>query len=233
MRSRHKHSGGRDRITHVLGFAKLRAARSLLLLVCALLSEGLPSGPARAEAIVLPEVVALALPSGEEARPTLAWTKFCERLLDECAENPSEPSSIHLTQAVWATLLFVNADVNTAIQPRTDQEHWGVEDRWDYPEDGYGDCEDYQILKRKLLAKAGLPRRSMRMTVVVDETGAGHAVLMVRTDRGEFVLDNQTDAVLPWSQTPYTYVKREGDADGSWVSLGGRTSPVATAGRQD
>ena len=144
--------------------------------------------------------------------------------------NVSEPASIQLTQAVWGTLLSVNADVNTAIQARTDQEHWGVEDRWDYPEDGYGDCEDYQILKRKLLAKAGLPQRAMRMTVVVDEIGAGHAVLMVRTDRGEFVLDNKTVAVLPWSQTPYTYVKREGDADENWVSLGRRTSPVATAG---
>jgi predicted transglutaminase-like cysteine proteinase len=236
MRSRYKHSGDRDRILRVLGYSKLRAARSLLLLVVALLgagllNEGLVSAPLRAQTVMSPEVVALALPSGEEARPTLAWTKFCERLPDECAENPSEPPTIHLTQAVWATLLAVNADVNTAVQPRTDQQHWGVEDRWDYPDDGYGDCEDYQILKRKLLAKAGLPRRSMRMTVVVDETGAGHAVLMVRTDRGEFVLDNKTDTVLPWSLTPYTYVKREGDSDGKWLSLGERTLPTATAGR--
>jgi predicted transglutaminase-like cysteine proteinase len=43
-----------------------------------------------------------------------------------------------------------------AIRPLTDQEHWGIEDRWDYPDDGYGDCEDYQLLKRKLLASAGL-----------------------------------------------------------------------------
>jgi hypothetical protein len=64
-----------------------------------------------------------------------------------------------------------------------------------------------------------------------DELGAGHPVLMVRTNRGEFVLDNKTEAILPWSQTPYTYVKREGDADSHWVSLGGRTSPVATANR--
>jgi predicted transglutaminase-like cysteine proteinase len=231
MRSHHKHSGTTGRASRVLRFPKLRATQPFLLMVFAFLSEGLQSGPVRAQAMASVEVSALALPSGEEARPTLAWTQFCERLPDECAVNVSEPPSIHLTQAGWATLMSVNADVNTAIQPRTDQEHWGVEDRWDYPEDGYGDCEDYQILKRRVLAQAGLPRRAMRMTVVVDELGAGHAVLMVRTDHGEFVLDNKTDAVLPWSQTPYTYVKREGDANGDWVSLGGRTSPVATANR--
>jgi predicted transglutaminase-like cysteine proteinase len=69
----------------------------------------------------------------------------------------------------------------------TDEEHWGISDRWDLPADGFGDCEDYQLLKRRLLAEAGLPRRAMRMTVVVDETGDGHAVLMVRTDRGDVV----------------------------------------------
>src|SRR5687767_7920014 len=95
MRSRCKHSGDRDRILRALGFSKLRAARSLLLLVVVLLSA-----PLRAQAVLSPEIVALELPSGEEARPTLAWTKFCEGLPDECAENQSEPPTIHLTQAV-------------------------------------------------------------------------------------------------------------------------------------
>jgi predicted transglutaminase-like cysteine proteinase len=39
------------------------------------------------------------------------------------------------------------------------------------------------------------------MAVVIDEDGAGQAVLMVRTNRGELVLDNKTEAVLPWSET--------------------------------
>jgi predicted transglutaminase-like cysteine proteinase len=56
------------------------------------------------------------------------------------------------------------------------------------------------LLKRKLLAERGLPRRAMRMTVVLDENRAGHAVLMVRTDRGDFILDNQRATVLPWGR---------------------------------
>jgi predicted transglutaminase-like cysteine proteinase len=82
-----------------------------------------------------------------------------------------------------------------------------------------------------MLVERGLPRRALRMTVVIDELGEGHAVLMVRTDRGDFILDNKTSRVLPWQQTGYTYVKREGQDGLAWVSLNGVTSPTVTANR--
>jgi predicted transglutaminase-like cysteine proteinase len=68
-------------------------------------------------------------------------------------------------------------------------------------EHGYGDCEDYQLLKRRKLVEAGYPHRALRMTVVIDEEGAGHAVMMVRTNRGDFILDNKRNAILPWHKT--------------------------------
>jgi hypothetical protein len=37
--------------------------------------------------------------------------------------------------------------------------------------------------------------------------------------------------VLPWTETAYTYAKREDETEGKRVYLGGRTSPVATAKR--
>jgi predicted transglutaminase-like cysteine proteinase len=67
------------------------------------------------------------------------------------------------------------------------------------------------------------------MTVVIDEEGAGHAVMMVRTSRGDFILDNKRNAILPWHKTGYVYIKREGDEGMTWASLGGRTSPTMTA----
>jgi predicted transglutaminase-like cysteine proteinase len=82
-----------------------------------------------------------------------------------------------------------------------------------------GDCEDYQLMKRKLLIEAGLPRRSLRMTVVIDENGEGHAVLTVRTDRGDLILDNKTDDVLEWFRTNYRYIKRESAEITGWVFL--------------
>ena len=82
-----------------------------------------------------------------------------------------------------------------------------------------------------LSAAFGLPRRAMRMTVVLDELHAGHAVLMVLTDRGDFILDNKTNAVLPWSDTPYDYHKREGAEGLAWVALSHQRAPVITAAK--
>ncbi|EIM24894.1 transglutaminase-like cysteine peptidase [Microvirga lotononidis] len=163
------------------------------------------------------------------AGPTPAWIVFCAQLPRECAYNPSEPDTIVLDQATWKLIVDVNEQVNREIVPVTDQDHWGVADRWDYPDDGMGDCEDIQLLKRRRLTQAGLPQRALRMTVVIDELGAGHAVLMARTDRGDYILDNKRNAVLPWQQTGYRYVKREGSDSADWVWLGNQAAPVVTA----
>jgi len=165
------------------------------------------------------------------AKPVLAWVKFCEEFPAECAVDVNEPATIEMTPQVWKTIVSVNRRVNSRIQPITDREHWNIVDRWEFPDDGMGDCEDFQLLKRRMLVERGLPRRAMRMTVVIDEQGEGHAVLMIRTDRGDYILDNKTSAVLPWDQTGYVYVKREGQESTAWVSLGGISSPVTTANR--
>ena len=166
------------------------------------------------------------------AKPLPAWSGFCQRQPAECAVDPDEPAIVTLTPRAWQLITGVNQRVNATIKPMTDMEHWGVPDRWDLPTDGRGDCEDFQLLKRKLLVERGIPRRAMRMTVVIDELGEGHAVLMVRTDRGDYILDNKTSAVLPWDQTGYVFVKRESQDAMAWVSLGGRTaSPTTTANR--
>ena len=166
-----------------------------------------------------------------DARPLLAWIDFCRRHPSECTVDTSEPAVVALTPRTWQTIVSTNRKVNATIKPMTDLEHWSVADRWDFPDEGFGDCEDYQLLKRRLLAERGLPRRAMRMTVVRDDQGEGHAVLMIRTDHGDFVLDNKTSNVLSWNQTGYAYVKRESQTMVGWVSLGGATSPIFTANR--
>jgi predicted transglutaminase-like cysteine proteinase len=165
------------------------------------------------------------------ARPIAAWTEFCQRYASECALDRNEAASITLTPAIWQTLNTVNRRVNKAIQAITDQDHWNVADRWDLAEDGQGDCEDFQLRKRALLAEAGLPRRAMRMTVVIDEKGEGHAVLTIVTDRGDLILDNKTSVILPWRQTGYTFTKRESQDAVAWVGLGVAISPATTANR--
>lgn len=170
-------------------------------------------------------------PSGD-ARPVRAWFQFCDRHPAECDVDTAEPAQITLTPQLWRTLNRVNRHINAAIKPITDQDHWKMVDRWDLPDDGAGDCEDIQLLKRKVLIEQhGLPRRALRMTVVIDDQGEGHAVLMVRTDQGDLILDNKRAPVLPWEKTGYVFVKREGQHGRAWVSLGDRSSPMTTANR--
>jgi hypothetical protein len=103
----------------------------------------------------------------------------------------------------------------------TDLEQWGVVERWSYPDTGKGDCEDYVLLKRRMLIQAGWPREALLITVVRDKKGDGHAVLTVKTDKGEFILDNQEEKVLPWFDTGYRFVKRQSQSDPNlWVALG-------------
>ena len=179
-----------------------------------------------------------ALPSGGmaaaiagPARPIAAWTTYCAQSNDPCGFDTHEPATITLTPSVWQTLNAVNKRVNKSLVAITDMDHWGTADRWDLGEDGQGDCEDFQLRKRHLLAQAGLPKRAMRMTVVVDEKGEGHAVLTVITDRGDLILDNKTGVILPWRQTGYTFIKRESQETIGWVALGGAVSPTTTANR--
>jgi len=105
-----------------------------------------------------------------------------------------------------------------------------VVEKWSYPDDGYGDCEDYVLLKRRTLMEAGWPREALLITVVRDRKGDGHAVLTVKTDQGEFVLDNQVQEILPWSETNYRFVKRQSQSDpNQWVSIGDPRPAVTTA----
>jgi predicted transglutaminase-like cysteine proteinase len=112
----------------------------------------------------------------------------------------------------------------------TDMDHWGVIDRWNYPDDGYGDCEDYVLLKRRLLIQRGWPREALLVTVVLDNQNEGHAVLTVTTDKGDYVLDNKKEDILLWSKTGYRFVKRQSQSDPNvWVSFIDPQSVIATA----
>lgn len=163
-------------------------------------------------------------PLGPETSVPFGWVDFCLRY-GECDEAQSAPEEIELTAAAFQKIEAVNVRVNAKVDPVSDAEHAGVPDAWDYPGDGKGDCEDYALLKRRMLMEAGFPRAALLMSVVKDEHGDGHAVLMVRTSRGDFILDNLADEVKPWSRTGYRFVKRQSQEDPNvWVSIGAPVS---------
>jgi len=191
-----------------------------------------PAGPSAQTLAALPTATK-ALANSGRAEPLRAWLQLCRETPGECVVDVSEKPVIALSAEVWQALVAVNREVNERIKAVSDYDHWGVEDRWNLPEDGSGDCEDIQLLKRRILVERGLPRRAMRMTVVIDEEGSGHAVMMVRTDRGDLILDNRRPNILPWTQTGYVYIKAEGQDGMDWVSLGGAASPVVPANADD
>ena len=168
--------------------------------------------------------------TGEQARPPIGWVQFCADRPHECEIAPTPPRDVVLSTKAWKDLVRINNRVNETIKPMTDLDHYGVVEKWTYPDDGYGDCEDYVLLKRRMLMQAGWPRQALLVTVVRDRRGDGHAVLTVKTDRGEFILDNQNAAVVPWYESGYRFVKRQSQADPNvWISLGDPRPAAATA----
>ena len=167
---------------------------------------------------------------GANSRPPIGWVEFCVEKPQECSGAPTIPRDVVLTTKAWKDLVRVNRWTNETIRPMTDVEHWGVVEKWSYPDDGYGDCEDYVLLKRRLLMQAGWPRSALLITVVRDKKGEGHAVLTVKTDKGDFVLDNQNEDILLWSDTGYRFVKRQSQSDPNvWVDLDDPRPAIATA----
>ena len=149
-----------------------------------------------------------------------AAAELCQRIASACPGDEVVQPAVHLTPALWQQLLVVNTFYNTTIRPMTDMQQYHVADYWTYPDSGYGDCEDYQLAKQRQLIREGWPQSDLLMAAVRDKDGEGHAVLIVRTDRGDLVLDNQDSLIRLWSDTSYTYLKRQSQADASeWVGL--------------
>ncbi len=168
---------------------------------------------------------------GPEARPPIGWTQFCNDNPRDC-DVQGGARDVVLNAKAWSDLVRINRWVNDNITPVTDMEHWGVVERWDLADDGYGDCEDYVLLKQKMLIKAGWPRSALLVTVVREKKGDGHAVLTVKTDKGEFILDNQTESVVLWTESGYRFVKRQSQVNpNAWVALGDPPASTTASAR--
>jgi predicted transglutaminase-like cysteine proteinase len=153
------------------------------------------------------------------AAPPIGHYQFCKENPSECAYAGGDAGPAVLTEDLWKTILKINYTVNTTIKPMTDMELYGVEEKWAIPTTA-GDCEDFALLKRKQLISAGVSPSDTLMTVVLQPNGEGHAVLTVRTDHGDFILDNMRNKVMLWSDTEYTYLKRVSADDPSrWVKI--------------
>lgn len=149
------------------------------------------------------------------ASPPPGYVAFCQKEAGECSKPEKGslmPSRITMTPERRAELEEVNALVNLMIRPVNDLQLYGQREFWTYPLKE-GDCEDYVLLKRRMLLSRNWPASVLLITVVRDEAGEGHAVLTVVTNEGDLILDNKHNAIRHWSETSYKYIKRQSAAD--------------------
>ena len=199
----------------------IKPAIALSLLASSLVGLG---AAASASAAPGPAGVSYARVGGPASMP-YGWADFCRRYAGECDGGPLAPLDVKLTPQAMKEIERVGKWVNAHVKPMSDMEQWGVIDRWDDLVDGKGDCEDYALFKRKILMDEGFPRQALLMTVVKDEHNEGHAILTVKTNAGEFVLDNLNDEIKSWDRSGYRFVKRQSEIDQNvWLQIGDPTA---------
>ena len=144
--------------------------------------------------------------------------EFCQTHKSECRPG-ARTAPAKVTEFGWSVVREINARVNRDIAPMTDKELYGKDELWAYP-DNAGDCEDFVLLKRRMLMQKGFAAGDLLITVVRKPDGEGHAVLTLRTAQGDYILDNLNNEVKLWTKTPYRYLKRQASFHaGRWVSI--------------
>ena len=167
------------------------------------------------------------MPTGGRTTQPIGHYEFCQRETGECSQKTAKKAPVELTRKLWSAIIEINNAVNAAVEPRTDMEIWGKEEVWSYPTN-VGDCEDYALEKRRRLMAIGVAPADLLMTVARQPNGDGHAVLTVRTSRGDFILDNLEGKVKLWSETPYTYLKRQSERNsGAWIAIDDSRATIA------
>lgn len=173
--------------------------------------------------------VAAPMVTGGLTSQPIGHFEFCKANPTECGIRTADSGPEHLTGALWQQIDAINLSVNKAVKPMNDIDVYGKDEVWAYP-DGVGDCEDYVLEKRRELSAKGISLSNLLITVVRKPDGEGHAVLTIRTDKGDLILDNLTDRVRRWDDTGYRYLKRQStEHTGRWVSIReGQTTMVGS-----
>jgi predicted transglutaminase-like cysteine proteinase len=170
-----------------------------------------------------------------EASPALApfqHVRFCQRYPSDCKSDPAEIDRIELNAENVELLKSVNHDINASIVSTVKSHGAVLADGWTIAP-SMGDCNDYAVTKRHVLLQRGLPAKALRLSAVTTGSGTGHLVLLIVTTRGELVLDNLTDAILPWQSTDYHWLKIQSARDARfWFTVRSPGPSVSQADRK-
>ncbi|MHA6297969.1 transglutaminase-like cysteine peptidase [Devosia sp. CAU 1758] len=140
----------------------------------------------------------------------LSMQYFCAKNRAECRGGGSGQAT--MTPNLMAVLQQVNVHVNRAIRPRVDNA-----DIWELnPTEG--DCEDYVLSKRSMLIRNGVSAGSLRIAYTHTRRGEPHAVLVVRTSQGDYVLDNLSNSVKTLRASGYNIRSMSSSDPSRWTA---------------
>ncbi len=128
---------------------------------------------------------------------------------------------VPLAPALARELDAVQREVDAALRPASDREAFGLAEHWTpvAGPGGRGDCEDYALTKLHRLLRRGWPRDALRLTLATLPDGQEHLVLAVRTDRGDYVLDNLRPAPVLWTALPDRWRAEETPGSAAWRAI--------------
>jgi predicted transglutaminase-like cysteine proteinase len=139
---------------------------------------------------------------------------LCMRYSWACAATPA---SVQLNRSAFSEISRINRSINRSVRAVSDSQLYGVSDFWAYPSGGAGDCEDFALAKKRELVARGFPANRLLLATVHSRRTGPHAVLVLRLDEGDYVLDNLTNEILPWNATGYAFLRIQSpSAPGNW-----------------
>jgi predicted transglutaminase-like cysteine proteinase len=142
-------------------------------------------------------------------------------------QTPKTASRIEVSADVLPAVKKVNLQINNKITWQSDLDRYGLEERWTMPLafdlGKFGDCEDFALEKRRLLLEMGIPAGALALATTTSKATGSHALLVIRTTQGDYVLDNTTPWVLPWTETNYKWITiQEGGNLLQWRAVASR-----------
>lgn len=175
---------------------------------------------ARSDEITVPTRPSNWIMHGGVSLPQAGHAEFCKNFPASCAYRATYPTYQRYNGASRLLLARIQDRVNTETIQLTDMEIHGREEVWTYPVNGKGDCEDVVLEKRRLLIAEGWEPSSLMIAVVAQKNGDGHAVLIARTDEGDYMLDNLTKDVVRWDKSDYRFIRTTDPLDYSaWLAV--------------
>ena len=196
-------------------FARLTLATGQLFIVSALAFSVLNVGTAAdaSEGSFIQIVSASPPPSGAR--------QLCRQYNWACSSKASASMSSRQEMQI---IQRVNRQVNATTRSVTDQSQYRTAERWALPTSRGGDCEDFALLKKRDLIRAGVDPSKLLIATVLDARRNAHAVLVYRSAAGDLVLDNLTNQIKPWSATEYLFLRMQNPRKPSgWVGVFGRS----------